>query len=183
MAYLRAVPEDANIIDVLARYPGTAPPLTAYHEALMAGEAPIGEADRALLAAFVSGLNSCQYCYGLYNRLAVAHGLDEELVADLLTDLDRAPVSAKLRALMRYAAKLTEEPEAINDSDAEAVYEAGWDDAALYYTVSICALVNMVDRLVEGLGLRTDPEHLDRLAERVHERGFEAILRDGGAAG
>lgn len=37
--------------------------------------------------------------------------------------------------------------------DAQAVYAAGWSDAALLHAVAVCAYFNNMNRLVEGAAL------------------------------
>ena len=54
--------------------------------------------------------------------------------------------------LLRYVGKLTSNPSKITPADAEAVLAAGWDERALHDAVAVCALFNMMNRLVDGLG-------------------------------
>ncbi len=63
-------------------------------------------------------------------------------------------------------------------ADAEAVRAAGWDDWALLHdAVSVCALFNLRNRLVDGLGVAADPEYADLSGRRLAEGGY-AGLRD-----
>ena len=176
MVFLSSAGEEPNLVDVLATFPDSGRPLLAYLDALMLGESPYTPAERALMAAYVSGINFSQYCHGLFDAVAVAHGAEEGLVADLLTDLETADISARFRAVLVYIDKLTREPEGITETDARAFTDAGWDDAALYHAVSVCGAANLVNRLVEGLGVATDPEHLENLAARVRDAGYASLV-------
>jgi hypothetical protein len=40
--------------------------------------------------------------------------------------------------------------------DAQAVYDAGWSESALYEAVQVCALFNMMNRIIEGTGINFD---------------------------
>jgi hypothetical protein len=42
-------------------------------------------------------------------------------------------------------------------ADAAAVYAAGWDERALFDGISVCALFNFMNRLVDGTGLQPNP--------------------------
>lgn len=64
MTFLPSLPDNARLLDVFRAYPDTAFPLLDYHEALMRGPSPLSIAERELIAAYVSGLNACDYCYG-----------------------------------------------------------------------------------------------------------------------
>lgn len=61
MPYLPSLPEKAALVDVFRAYPDTAGPLIDYHEVPLRGPSPLGVADRELITAYVSGVNSCGY--------------------------------------------------------------------------------------------------------------------------
>ena len=48
-----------------------------YHDRLMRDHSPLTVAERELIAAYVSGLNACTYCYGSHVIAAGAFGVDE----------------------------------------------------------------------------------------------------------
>lgn len=182
MAYLRSLPERAVLRDVFAAFPRTSRPLLDYHEALLRGPSPFSVAERELIAAYVSGLNACGYCHGVHTATAQAVGVDGGLVAALLDDVDAAPVGARMKPVLRYVAKLTRMPSRMTPADAEAVLEAGWDERALHDAVSVCALFNFMNRLVEGLGIQADAGYFGTAAERLATQGYAGLLPPGRAA-
>jgi AhpD family alkylhydroperoxidase len=97
------LPDRAVLRDVFAAFPNTSRPLLDYHQALLRGPSPFSVAERELIAAYVSGLNACDYCHGVHSATAQAFGLDEGLVAALL-DVDAAPIDARMRPVLRYVA-------------------------------------------------------------------------------
>lgn len=70
MSYLSSLPDDAVLMDVFKLYPETARPLMDYHEVVMRGPAPFSVAERELIAAYVSGVNACDYCHGVHTVAA-----------------------------------------------------------------------------------------------------------------
>ena len=119
-------------------------------------------AERELIAAYVSGLNACAFCFGAHTFIARAHGIDPEAIDALMADPATAPVDAKLRPILAYVAKLTKSPAMMTEADAEAVYDAGWSEEALFTAVKTCALFNFMNRIVEGSGVAAypiDPAH------------------------
>jgi hypothetical protein len=49
----------------------------------------------------------------------------------------------------------------------------GWDDAAFFYAISVCALFNFYNRRVSGSGVRpVSDEAFRRLAAPMTERGY-----------
>ncbi len=157
MPIIPSLPDDPQLDSVFRRFPHTAAPLLEYHDRVMRRRSPLTVAERELIAAYVSGLNACRYCHGSHVIAASAFGVDETLFAELLEDVSTSAVDEKLKPLLRYVAKLTRTPSRMTDDDAAAVYAAGWDEQALFDAVCVCALFNLMNRIVEGSGVRVDP--------------------------
>ena len=161
-------------MDVFAAFPTAAQPLLTYHQALLRGPSPLTESQRELIAAYVSSLNACGYCHGVHQATAEAMGVEEGLVSSLIEDLDGAAVDPGLRQILKYVKKLTESPERMTREDAEAVFQAGWDERALHDAVSVCALFNFMNRFVQGLGVAAGPEYFQQAAKRISGSGYAA---------
>jgi hypothetical protein len=56
------------------------------------------------------------------------------------------------------------------------VFAAGWDERALHDAVSVCALFNFMNRLVEGLGIQADVGYFGVAAERLASQGYAGLL-------
>ena len=95
--------------------------LVMFDAAALRNDGPLMPKDKELVAAYVSGLNACQYCFGVHSQTAHAFGVPEEVLTRLLNDVDTAPVEEKLKPLLRYARKLTQEPSCMTKADAQAV--------------------------------------------------------------
>jgi len=178
MSYLKGLDQDAGLISVFRKYPETCRPLLEYHEVLLRGQdSPLSVTQRELIAAYVSGLNECNYCHGIHTLVAQRFGLQEGLMTQLLEDVDTADIEESLKPLLRYVKKLTQEPAKIVAADAEKVLAAGWNDQALYDAVSTCALFNFMNRLVEGLGVDADEAYMSFSANRTSEGGYARLLK------
>ena len=167
MPHLTSLRNDALLSDVFRRFPEHAAPLSDYVQRLMRGPSPLSVAQRELVGAYVSGLNACVYCRGVHTAIAVAQGVEEQLVAALVDDLATAPVEDRMRPLLGLVRTLTLTPAKVRDTEIAAVYAAGWDEQALHDAVSICGLFNMMNRLVEGLGITATPEQHRSVAQRL----------------
>ncbi|MDA8107921.1 MAG: peroxidase-related enzyme [Betaproteobacteria bacterium] len=176
MSFLKSLPAGAVLLHVFEAFPSTSKPLLEYHEALLRGPSPLSVAERELIAAYVSGLNACRYCHGVHEATARAFGIDEGLMGELLSDFDAASVADNLKPVLRYAKKLTLTPAKMTRADADAVYAAGWDEQALHDAVSVCALFNFMNRLVEGLGIEARADYFGLAAKRLHEGGYAGLL-------
>lgn len=152
MSFLRDMPE-AGLKHVLRREPELGTLYATYHQVLMRGASPFSEGERELIGAYVSGLNACAFCYGEHVGIAEAFGIEAGLIDSLMENLDSAPIEEKMRVVLRYVHKLNQDPGKMVQADADKVYQAGWDEQALYHACAICGLFNMNNRLVNGLGI------------------------------
>jgi alkylhydroperoxidase family enzyme len=80
-----------------------------------------------------------------------------------------------MKPLLRYAGKLTLTPAKITPPDAQAVLAAGWDEQALHDAVAVCALFNMMNRLVEGLGITAGEGYFRTAAGRHAGTGYAGL--------
>src|SRR5438309_5375357 len=107
MPHLTSLGDDALLSDVFRRFPEHAAPLGDYVQRLMRGPSPLSVAQRELIGAYVSGLNACVYCHGVHTAIAMAQGVEEQLVAALVDELDTAPVEDRMRPLLGLVRTLT----------------------------------------------------------------------------
>ena len=157
MSLFPSLPEDHQLADVFQRFPHSVMPLLEYHDRVLRDPSPLTVAERELIAAYVSGLNACTYCHGSHVLAASAFGIDTTLFEGLIGDLESSAVDARIKPVLAYVRKLTLTPARMTSADAKAVFHAGWDEQALFDAVSVCALFNLMNRIVEGTGIRLDP--------------------------
>lgn len=172
MALLPSLPAAAALPDVVAAFPEPMLHLKPFAQSLMRGPSPFSEGERELIAAYVSGLNSCQYCHGIHAQTAQAFGLSASLFEGLMADIAGAEVDEKLKPILRYVKKLTETPSRMVQADAQAVFDAGWDETALFHAVAVCAYFNLMNRIVEGAGVSVPSGDYAARGARLAEQGY-----------
>lgn len=149
-------PESPGLSDVLRAYPYTARPLLEYHDLLLRHDhSPLTIAQRELIAAYVSGLNQCSFCYGSHTIIASTFGIDEALVERLLRDPEAAGVDAAMLPVLDFVRTLTEAPSRVTPEHRQAIVDAGWPHQAIFDAASICGLFNLMNRIAEGMGVET----------------------------
>jgi uncharacterized peroxidase-related enzyme len=176
MSWFSSLPEDAGVRHILQMNRPAGRALVAYHEAVLRQPSELTVAERELIAALVSGLNSCNYCYGVHSRTAATFGLDEATIAAMVQDLDTAPVTDKLRPVLRYALKLTLQPSRVTDRDAQDVYSAGWSEQALHDAINVTCLFNFMNRLLEGHGVHGSDRVFASRGKQLAEDGYQPLL-------
>ena len=181
MPFLASIAQDAKVPHVLQSFnTGTGKPLLEFHEALLRGDSPFTIQQRELMAAYVSGVNACQYCHGAHTAAAKQFGVPEDLLAKIIQSPADSGVDEKLLSVLAFQRKLTLTPTAMTQADADAVFAAGWDERALYDAVQICCLYNFMNRFVEGLGLTPIPEQFDFEGGLIKNGGYAGMVTEFG---
>jgi uncharacterized peroxidase-related enzyme len=177
MPQLRSLPAQPVMRDLYRAYPATCKPLGEFTEAAMRGPSPFTQAQRELIAAYVSGLNACAYCHTTHVAVAEACGVEPDLIKALVVDIETAPIDVRMKPILRYARKLTLSPARMSAADAASVYDAGWNDDALYSTVLVTALFNFYNRLADGVGLSLLEGYPAEAGKRLATQGYDVFAQ------
>jgi uncharacterized peroxidase-related enzyme len=153
----------------------TARPLNELVDVLLRGPHTLSQGERELIATFVSAENDCRYCQTIHGAIAAHHlGGDETLVSAVKTDPQRAPISDKLKALLRIAGKVAESGKQVTAEDVDRARQHGATDLEIHDTVLIAAAFCMFNRYVDGLATwaPTDPDFYRQRAAVVARLGY-----------
>jgi len=85
-------------------------------------------------------------------------GEQDRLLDALANDIATALLEPADRAMLDYAAKLTQRPATILREDADALRAAGFDDLAIHDICAITAYFAFVNRIADGLGVELEGE-------------------------
>ena len=174
MAFVKSIPEaEESVHAVMRRYPGQAIPMMQFSENILrTGDCAFTHEQRELIAAFSSGLNDCEYCYNTHKATAEAFGVDAGLLDSLVSDLESAAVDDKLLPVLRFVKKLTQTPSRMLQADADAIFAAGWGEDEFHFAVMICAMFNMMNRIMDGYGVRNTAEFRLERGRKLAETGY-----------
>lgn len=82
----------------------------------------------------------------------------------VLRDLESSALPEKEKALLRFVGKVNLDSPAITPDDMQPLYAAGWEDDAIYYAISVCALFNFYNRWIDASGVHA-------MSEEAHREG------------
>jgi uncharacterized peroxidase-related enzyme len=177
MAFFPTLHDDAGVRHILALNPAAGRALIEFHVAALRVDTQLTARDKELIAAYVSGLNACQYCFGVHSATARAFGVPETLLGSLLEDIDSAPVDDRLKPILAYAKLLTLSPSKAQQSHVDVIFAAGWTERDLHDAILTVCLFNFMNRLLEGHGVKGSAElHLTR-GQALHTDGYAPLLR------
>lgn len=179
MAHIGLHNEAVGIVSLFEYRPETARPMSELAEVLLRGPSTLSRGERELIASYVSSLNDCDFCTSSHAAFAAAQ-LPEgmPLVDQVRADPDAAPVSEKLRALLKIAAAVQRGGKHVLAADVAGAREAGADDLEIHDTVLIAAAFCMYNRYVDGLAtsVPADPADYTAVAEIIVSEGYSAVL-------
>ena len=147
--------------------------LARFSHGVMRQPASITPAMRELIAAYTSYQNECAFCTKAHAATAAALLEDEALVWQALRDLDRSPLNEKDKRLLRFVGKVTKDLPSVQAADVAALRDAGWDDEAIYFAITACALFNFYNRWITATGVPEMSEEAHRLqGQSIASRGY-----------
>lgn len=183
MAHIELPAGLPGIRALLTYRPETARPLNDLVDVLLRGPHTLTPGERELIAAYVSARNDCSYCESIHGAVAARQLSDEgdaapseceRLVDQVKRDVERAPVSGKLKALLLIAGKTAESGRSVTSEDVERARQHGATDLEIHDTVLIAAVFCLCNRYVDGLATWTpsDPDFYRQRAQVIVDNGY-----------
>ncbi|MDP4246446.1 MAG: carboxymuconolactone decarboxylase family protein [Bacteroidota bacterium] len=152
----------------------TALPIRQLTQILLRGESTLTEGERELIATVVSQGNECRFCTAAHSAAASVLLNDERIAAAVKTDIDSAPVSGKMKSLLKIARAAGKSGKLVTEDMVARARAEGATDLELHDTVLIAALFSLYNRYVDGLASVTpaDPAFYNRLGNILKEKGY-----------
>lgn len=95
------------------------------------------------------------------------------MVWDVLRDFESSGLDDRHKALFRFVQKVNAESPRIGAADIEVLHAAGWEDDAIYYAITVCALFNFYNRWIDASGVHAMSEEAHRAgAKRSAVHGY-----------
>jgi uncharacterized peroxidase-related enzyme len=175
MAHIN-VPEGVPGIRSLVMFrPETGKPLYELAQVLLRRKSTLSEAERELIAAYVSKRNDTMFCMMSHAAASKAfYGDDATIVDDVLKDMHQANISNKMKALLHIAGKVQILGREVTQQDVDAARNEGATDKEIHDTVLITAAFSMFNRYVDGLAsfTPTDEKEYEAMGKRMAEKGY-----------
>ena len=78
---------------------------------------------------------------------------DDQLLADIESGFETAPLDDRRKAMLNYAVKLTRSPAAMVQQDVQQLRDAGFSDLDILHIAEATAYYAYVNRIADGLGV------------------------------
>ncbi|GAB4000319.1 carboxymuconolactone decarboxylase family protein [Spirosoma daeguense] len=152
----------------------TAMPIRELTQLLLRGESTLTQGERELIAALVSSRNCTNFCNAAHTKAADILLGETETAAAVKADIETAPVSEKMKALLQIAAQTQQSGNAVTPEAVTRAHAAGATDREIHDTVLIAALFCLYNKYVDGMATiaPSDPAYYDILGDRIVNRGY-----------
>lgn len=171
MAFFSYLDENSDITDITFNDRPRLGPLDKASQKIMRGKSAFSEAEREMMAAYVSGLNACAFCHGSHKAVADQFGISPRVIEVMIEDIDSAPIKETLKPVFHYLKKLTLSASKLTETDVEKVFAAGWTEDALHEAILVGCLFNFYNRLLDGHGIKGN--------QNIYQFGGEHLANNG----
>lgn len=154
-----------NVFLMLAHRPAEFRAFFDYHDALMEKPSSLSKAEREMIVVATSAAGQCLYCVVAHGAVLRVRAKDALLADQLATNYRKANLTAKQRAMLDFAIKLSTRGGEIEEADFDLLREQGFDEEAIWDIGAITAFFAMSNRLVHLTG--TPPNEPFYLMGRV----------------
>ncbi len=174
MPYIPLSEKLPGITGLLDYRKDTALPIRQLTQILLRGESTLTEGERELIATVVSQGNECTFCTAAHTAAAEALLNDDTITAKVKADIDTAPVSDKMKALLKIAKAAGKNGKLVTEAMVADARTAGATNLELHDTVLIAALFSLYNRYVDGLASVTpaEPAFYNRLGNILKDKGY-----------
>ena len=155
----------------------TAAPIRELTQILLRGDSTLTPGERELIATVGSYNNECTFCTSAHTAAADLLLGESEICEMVKQDIDSAPVSDKMKALLKIARLVQKSGKAVTPDAIELARKNGATDLEIHDTVLIAALFCLYNRYVDGLASVTpaEPEFYQYLGERIVNHGYNRL--------
>ena len=162
-AYFAKCEEKLGLVpNVLAAYAFNEKKLRAFtdmYNDLMLGESSLTKLEREMIAVAVSSVNHCYYCLTAHGAAVRQLSGDPALGEQMVMNYRVADLTPKQKAMLDFAVKLTEAPAKIEESDRQALRDAGFGDRDIWDIASVAGFFNMSNRVAAATDMQPNAEY------------------------
>lgn len=132
---------------------------TALYNDLMLGASGLSKLEREMIAVVVSSINHCFYCLSAHGAAVRQYSGDPMLGEVLVANYRAADLSSRHKAMLDFAAKMTEEGHKIEEADRQALRDAAFSDRDIWDIAAVASFFNMSNRMASAVDQQPNPEY------------------------
>ena len=131
----------------------------ALYNELMLADSGLSKLEREMIAVVVSSINRCWYCQVAHGAAVRQLSGDPALGEAMVMNYRVAPLDARQRAMLDFAAKVTTASATIEEADRTALRDVGFSERDIWDIANVAAFFNMTNRVASATGMQPNPEY------------------------
>ncbi len=177
MPYISLEHHLPGITGLLEYRKDSAAPIRELTQTLLRGPSTLTEGERELIATIVSYRNECTFCTTAHTAAANILLGEDDTCAKVKEDINSAPVSDKMKALLAIAVQVQQGGKNVTTDAVKKAKANGATDLEIHDTVLIAALFCLYNRYVDGLTTvtPTEPTFYTALGKRLKDHGYNRL--------
>ncbi|MCT8159096.1 peroxidase-related enzyme [Pseudoruegeria sp. SHC-113] len=132
---------------------------TGLYNDLMLADSGLSKLEREMIAVVVSSINRCYYCLVAHGAAVRELSGDPELGEMLVMNYRVAKLTARHRAMLDFAALMTNASYTIEEKDREGLRSVGFSERDIWDIASVAGFFNMSNRIASATDMRPNPEY------------------------
>lgn len=132
---------------------------TALYNDLMLGDSNLTKLEREMIAVVVSSINKCFYCLVAHGAAVRQLSGDPQLGEMMVMNYKVAELDSRQRAMLDFAAKMTERSRDIEEADRQVLRDVGFTDRDIWDIANVAGFFNMTNRVASATDMRPNAEY------------------------
>ncbi|MEO9652213.1 MAG: peroxidase-related enzyme [Roseobacter sp.] len=132
---------------------------TGVYNNLMLAPSGVSKLEREMIAVVVSSINKCFYCLVAHGAAVRAMSGSAALGEALVMNYRVADLDTRQRAMLDFAAKMTEGSARIEEADRQTLRDVGFSDADIWDIANVAGFFNMTNRVASATDMRPNDDY------------------------
>ena len=130
-----------------------------FYNELMLGESNLSPLEREMIAVAVSSRNHCFYCIVAHGAAVRDYSGDPALGELIAINYRAAELSPRQRAMLDFAVKMTDTPDAIEEADRQALRDVDFSDQDIWDIANVAGFYNMTNRIASAVDMQPNRQY------------------------
>ena len=132
---------------------------TTLYNDVMLSDSGLSKLEREMIAVVVSSINKCFYCLTAHGA-AVRQLSDNPILGEqLVMNYRSAVLDVRQKAMLDFAALITERSHRIEEADRATLRFVGFSDRDIWDIAAVAGFFNMTNRMASATDMKPNPEY------------------------
>lgn len=132
---------------------------TGIYNDLMLANSGLSKLEREMIAVVVSSINKCFYCLVAHGAAVRQLSGDPILGEMLVMNYRVAPLDARQREMLDFAAKMTIASATIEEPDRQGLRDVGFSERDIWDIANVAGFFNMTNRVASATAMHPNDEY------------------------